>query len=309
MPAGAVQYRIALRETEPDDRLATALTIRARIAISGTEFPQGTPISDILDMAVRLQVQRLELWLPQNFEMANLPRLRRTVAERGLRAVVISTWTQLNLPGDVSPRQALIGQSIEAAQELEAPLVNTYFGRNLARRPQEALEAYALAIEPCLKKAEKAGVTIVLENEFDPQGNDPSRRAANVKALVEMVGPPHFRANCDPANFHIAGEEAYPRAYQAVKSLIAYVHVKDPLRYDPAVHGPREAQKLFRDVGEEFICTDLGKGAVNWAGVLDALVEDDYQGYFGFEPHVPMERLEETFQRSIAWFLHHWKGA
>lgn len=271
-----------------------------RIAISGTEFPYR-PIEELLDLAVELGVRHLELWIPHNFEFKDLAVVERKLSNRNLKAAVISTWTQINLPGDAGPRLELIKQSIQAAKELGARSVNTYFGANPGRTPEEAVRRYCEMISPCVDLAAKEGLFITLENEFEVTGCDVTRDARWVRRIAEAISSPYFRLNFDPCNFYFAGEEPYPYAYRLLKDYIGYVHIKDGTKFDPDWHAHPGEGFLWKDLSGEYICCDLGSGAINYDALLRDLANDSYEGFLGLEPHVAPRILRPTFERSVKY--------
>lgn len=275
-----------------------------RIAISGTEYPHK-PLKEFLDVANRLDVKYLELWIPHNFVLKDLPGVEKELARRNLQAVVISTWTQMNLPGDVTARQELIKQSILAAKRLGAVSVNTYFGANPTRSQEEAIQRYHQNITPCLEEADKSGIYITLENEFEITGKDPTRRAHTVLSIAETVDSPRFKVNYDPCNFYFAGEEGYPYAYNLLKKHIGYVHLKNGTKYNHGIHSLPPEDFLWRDKSGDYVCSSLGEGAINIEGLLRDLSTDGYEGYICLEPHVPPEMLVDTFQNSLDYVKSH----
>jgi sugar phosphate isomerase/epimerase len=279
-------------------------TLSERIAISGTEFPYK-PLKEFLDVANQLEVKYLEMWLPHNFTMKDLSLVEKELIKRDLQAVTISTWTQLNLPGDVGPRQELIRQSILAAKRLGASSVNTYFGANPSRSVEEAIQRYRQNIASCVEEAEKTGVYITLENEFEITGNDPTRRAEDVLNIAEAVDSAWFKINYDPCNFYFAGEEAYPYAYNLLKKHIGYVHLKNGMKYSPRLHPPLHKDYLWRDKSGDYVCCPLGNGAVNVESLLRNLSTDGYEGYVCLEPHVPPQILGDTFRDGLDYIKTH----
>ncbi len=269
-----------------------------RIAISGTEYPHR-PIEEIYAIADYLGVSNLELWIPHNFEYDNIEKIKKELDKRKLQAICVSTWTQLNLPGNVGQRQALIIQSIKAAKYLGANVVNTYFGANPNRTPQEALKCYKENIATCLAYAEKEKITIVLENEFDITGVDPTRKAEHVLELVEMIDSPYFRINFDACNFYFAGEEPYPYAYRLLKKYIKYIHIKDGMKYHKSLYKKPQEGFLWQDQSGDYLCCELGEGAICYDGLFSELINDDYAGYFTMEPHVHPNQLQEIFSKNI----------
>jgi sugar phosphate isomerase/epimerase len=269
-----------------------------RLAISGTEYPYR-PLEEFLNVARQLEVPNLELWIPHNFEFKDLAGVERELSRRGLSAVAISTWTQLNLPGDVRRRQELIGQSIEAAKALGAPTVNTYFGSNPTRTAEESVLAYREAIMPLVERAGKEGVVITLENEFEASGRDVTRRATEVVKILEAVHAPSFKITFDPCNFYFAGEEPYPFAYELLKDHVGYVHLKDGMKYDSRLHAYPGEGFLWKDHSGEYICCPMGVGAINYTPLLQRLADGAYTGYLTLEPHVPPPLRLSTFQQSL----------
>jgi len=274
------------------------------LAISGTEYPYR-PLEEALEVATRLGVKNLELWIPHNFRFEELSRVEKELASRDLQAVVISTWTQLNLAGDVWPRQQLILQSIQAAKVLQARSVNTYFGGNAERTAEQAVNVYRENIMPCLEVAEKEGVLITLENEFELTGTDVTRHAEWVRRIADGVDSPYFRLNFDPCNFYFAGEEPYPYAYNLLKDRIGYIHLKDGMKHSPKLYEAPDEEFLWKDFSGEYICCPMGEGAVHYEALFQALQRDGYRGFLGLEPHVPVKRLFDVFRRSLDFIKLH----
>ncbi|MCC6398412.1 MAG: sugar phosphate isomerase/epimerase [Bacteroidetes bacterium] len=269
-----------------------------RLAVSGTEYPYR-PLQEVLDVAERLEIHNLELWIPHNFGFNELSGVENQLSKRGLKAAVISTWTQLNLPGDVQPRQELIRQSMEAATALGAQYVNTYFGANPARTPEQSVKAYREAILPLTDLAERKGIIITLENEFEPSGLDLTRRAEEMLRIIEAVQSPSFKVNFDPCNFYFAGEEPHPHAYELLKNHIGYIHLKDGRVYNPRLSPPPAEAFLWKDLSGEYVCCPVGKGAINYAALLREIAGSGFMGYLGLEPHVHPEQLLTTFRESL----------
>jgi sugar phosphate isomerase/epimerase len=278
--------------------MTNRLSLLDRLAVSGTEYPYR-PLQEVLDVADQLEVHNLELWVPHNFAFKDLGVVERQLSKRGLSTVVVSTWTQLNLPGDVGPRQELIRQSIEAASALGARSVNTYFGANPERTSERSVLAYREAILPLVELAEKAGIIITLENEFEPSGCDITRRAEGVLSILEAVHAPSFKINFDPCNFYFAGEEPFPYAYELLKGHIGYLHLKDGMKYNPRLSPPPQEGFLWKDLSGEYVCCPLGMGAINYEAFLRKIADSGYTGYLALEPHVPPAMLLTTFQESL----------
>jgi len=272
--------------------------IMTKIAISGTEYP-FRPIQEVYAIAESLGVSNLELWIPHNFEYKRIEKIKRELEIHGLNTICISTWTQLNLPADIKKRKNLIIKSINAAKILGSSIVNTYFGADPAKTPQQAIQIYSENIASCVEFAEKENVTIVLENEFDITGFDPTRKAEHVLQLMEKVNSKRFRVNFDACNFYFAGEEPYPYAYRLLKDYIAYIHIKDGMKYHETLYDHPGKGFLWQDKSANYICCEIGKGAIKYDHFINNLIKDGYDGYYTMEPHVHPDLLETIFRKNI----------
>jgi len=275
------------------------------LVISGTgDFFEGAPVTKLLDTAQSYQINRVDLWFPKNTRVEGLDRSVEQIHEAGIRVVCVSTWTHLYWPGDVAAQQGLLIEGIELAHRLGASLANTYFGHGPTRDDDLAIATYVENLQPCLERAAALDVTICLENEFDvlgddPQASDVTRRPVCIRELVERVDSPHFRATFDACNFYFAGVEPYPYAYEVLRDVIGYVHLKDGARYVPSRHDDQMLR--FTDHSGAYVCLPVGQGAINYQGLLAELASDGYNDFYALEPHVEPERMAETYEQTLAY--------
>src|SRR5262249_6829084 len=77
------------------------------------------------------------------------------------------------------------------------------------------------------EKAEKRGVTLLLENEFACN----TATAVESARTLDAVRSPNFQLNWDPGNAANRGETPYPDGYSHLpKDRIGYMHCKDIVR-------------------------------------------------------------------------------
>ena len=105
-------------------------------------------------------------------------------------------------------------------------------------------------------------VVLLHENEKGIYG-DTAERCAD---LMRELGCRHFQAVFDPANFVQCGQDT-KEAYEALRSFIAYVHVKDARAEDGNV-------------------VPAGAGDGNVGHILKGLLDSGYEGYLSLEPHL-----------------------
>jgi sugar phosphate isomerase/epimerase len=266
-------------------------------------------LKTFLDYCSRMGQNAVDLfntWVP----IDTLQSARRDLDTRGIKPVSISAVALTSGPDAVEEAVGTIREAMVIAGELSAELVNIAIGMRARLSTDQQIEAYARTIAPCLDEAERLGLTILLENRWDWFGDDTdhseiTRRAEWIARLIERVDSPRFRSTFDAGNFVTVGEEPYPHAYEILKDVIGYVHVKDATLYHPKRHGARivasRTKTSFTDLTDtgvhiwadgklggsdrEFVFTPLGEGAVNWEGLLRALKQDGYTGWFQVEPH------------------------
>jgi len=113
--------------------------------------------------------------------------------------------------------------------------------------------------------AEKEGVVLLLENEPACNGGF----ADEVARYVSLVDRSSMKVLWDPGNEEYGGRSAYPEGYEAVRDVLAHVHLKD------VVLGPDGVPR----------CVPMGEGRVRYREQLEALEEDGYTGLFTIETH------------------------
>jgi sugar phosphate isomerase/epimerase len=192
-----------------------------------------------------------------------------------------------NLAADVELFASQFKLAVEVAHELGAGLVNHYcYHVQMEEHFDTArLKRY---YGPAIETAEKLGVTITLENE----AHDATRSPEGMRRIVEAMRSPRFRTNFDATNYYQAGFEAFPEAYEILKDLIAYVHIKNGCIYRPEFghaadrRGGRMTGKM---AGNDIYYPTAGDGAVNIGGLMRRLMEDGYDGWYALEPHTTPE--------------------
>jgi sugar phosphate isomerase/epimerase len=144
------------------------------------------------------------------------------------------------------------------------------------------LERVKARLARALEVAERAGIKLLLENEW----------ACNVAtgkelaAMLEALPSHHITALWDPGNAFAAGERPYPEGYRSLDgSRIAHLHLKDG---------------VWRKGLKGVQWTPIGSGEIDIGGQLRALVEDRFAGVVSIETHfippggTPADGSEET---------------
>jgi sugar phosphate isomerase/epimerase len=282
------------------------MLVDGRLAVAAPELADAGPLA--LDRArdvAALGFAGIELWTPWQVDAGTAARLRQELALAGLGVACVSSPSHLH--GDEGGEgRRLVTSSIVVAEAMGATRVNTYFGHGGEGDDLRAVDAYADAVAPLLDLAAEAGVTIVLENEFDAFGWDPShtdisRRARSLHRLLTTVDHPNFRLNFDAANFLCAGQDV-EEAAALLAPYVAYAHVKDVVRTPWSDH-PSPGWKRYTDGANAYQTVSLGTGQVPWPAVLRELAKAGYDGWYTFEPHCLPTALTSELSAARSYLL------
>jgi L-ribulose-5-phosphate 3-epimerase len=150
--------------------------------------------------------------------------------------------------------------------------------------PADIFDKVVEGLQIAAGEAEAAGMTLLLENVRSCWGNS----GGNLARIVTAVNHTSLRTIWDPANCYVSGGCPFPDGYEAVKSQIGEIHVKD------AVVKEQESG-LTR-----WEC--IGRGDVDYVGQLRALLSDGYEGVVTVETHwsEPDMTREECTRQTLA---------
>jgi sugar phosphate isomerase/epimerase len=163
------------------------------------------------------------------------------------------------------------------------------------------MQRYKRNLRPALEAAERAGVTLLIETEYNRIETDVTRTAEGCLELVEFIDSPYFKINFDPCNLHIAGEEAFPYAYELLKDYSPHMHLKDAVKFNPYSHGLKYRKVLQTDARGSWVCVALGSGSMNYEAFVKRLQADRFDGVAAIELHTLPELTESTFADSVAY--------
>lgn len=191
----------------------------------------------------------------------------------------------LATPRDLSEQMDMLQRCIDLAHFFETPIIRVFsFWRRGELTPEiekRIIDSYA---EP-VKLAEQEGVVLALENEHSCYLGT----GAEVARVARAIGSPHLRICWDPGNALCAGETPYPDGYEAVRDLVAHVHIKDGVVEDGKVR---------------FVV--VGEGVIDYTGQFDALRRDGYTGWISLETHARIDGDAERASRLCLQALRQW---
>jgi L-ribulose-5-phosphate 3-epimerase len=143
-----------------------------------------------------------------------------------------------------------------------------------------AIEMIAEKLQEPVKRAEEAGIKLILENcphTYIESGS-------LTKKVLTTINSKYLRALWDPGNALRKGVNPYPDDYNNIKGFISHIHAKD-----------------FASSGSEHTVT-FGEGIIQYRGILKSLIDDGYEGVISVEPEYEDEKggREESSKQCIS---------
>ena len=177
----------------------------------------------------------------------------------------------------------VLPRTLDLAGRFNSRFVIVFGFRREADEPAENRKWATDFLRRAAERAARDGITVAVENEPGFWCDS----GANTAQIIEAANIPSLRANWDPCNGYGTAEIPFPDGYEAIKHLIANVHVKDTKR------------------GSLIECVPVGEGAIDWKGQLHALVRDSIVKHVTLETHcLPLvensKRNVETLRSYLA---------
>ena len=175
----------------------------------------------------------------------------------------------------------ILEKSIALAKEFKTDKVRCFDFWRL-----DDVTPYRSAIDDKLReaaeKSEKAGILLVLENEFECN-TATGRESARTLGAVKSKG---LALNWDPANAVMRGEmDAYPTAWEMLpKNRIHHCHVKNAVKNDAG----------------KVVWSPTGNGVIDWTGQFRALKMAGFRDAVSLETHWHGAATSEESSR-ISW--------
>jgi sugar phosphate isomerase/epimerase len=186
---------------------------------------------------------------------------------------------------------------IEMTAELGGQYCRVLSGQ---RRPEvsreQGIDYAAGCIEACLPAAEKAGVTLILENHYKDnywQYPEFAQRMDVFCDLVDRIHSPRFGVNYDPSNTFLAGED--PLALlERVKHRVVTMHASDRYLSEGTLEDLRKEEDSV-GYAKRLRHGTIGKGMINYDAVFGTLADVGFNGWISIEDGVDgMDQLKES---------------
>ncbi|NWG75293.1 MAG: sugar phosphate isomerase/epimerase [Rubrivivax sp.] len=236
-----------------------------RLAAFGDEIAKD--IATQIEVMCSEGIRALELRGAEGFGVLDLAggvrdEVRARLADSGVEVFSLgSPLGKVPIDSPLADELARTDRAIEQAHFFGAPRIRVFSFFVPERRFAEYRDEVLARMGAMAERAEAAGVVLCHENEARIYGET----VASCRDLLEAVNSPALRAVHDTCNFAVAGDLAYPDGYEAVKSRLEYLHIKD---WD----------------GHKVV--PCGEGIGRMPELFARLKADGWDGYLSLEPHL-----------------------
>jgi len=274
------------------------------LGVSFGGFPEA-PLERVAELLGEVEVSKVEIAVGALTQQGRAPEATvKWLRERGVEVVCLSTQFPLNQAD--APRSAVrrtqqqLADAIYLAGELGIGLVNSYSGASELADSERAVERYIERVRPCVRAAEKARVTLLIENQIDVASGNACRRVADVLRILRQFDSPSLRHTYDPANYYGAGEDPLG-AFGALRPYIAHAHLKDVAVATAEMVAQRPNYKYWPFPERLMMAVPAGEGEAPVKQAYRLLAESGYKGYVCTEPFVEEEPLRRalTYLRGL----------
>jgi L-ribulose-5-phosphate 3-epimerase len=197
-------------------------------------------------------------------ERDELEHTFKSLRENDLEVIAIASPLLKCALKDWPAQSSFAERAFEIATMARTKMIRVFSGLRVAE-PQKDFERIVDLLQDLADKAGHHRLIIALEND----------RACNIATAQELAGVlaaidhPNLQVVWDPGSAYISGEKPFPSGYQMLDTKrIALVHAKDCTLE-----------------GHKPVWEPIGDGDIDWQGQIDALAEDNYNGFIHLETY------------------------
>ncbi len=224
-----------------------------------------------LDVLAGLDIHHLDLraaWGRNvlDFDDDDVRRLAALLSEKGAQvAMIASPVGKSQIAEPAAFERGRLETAIRLAEAFGTPLIRMFSFYHEGISHDDCRDEVVSRLSRWAQTAERAGVTLLLENEGDLWGDTPDR----CHDLLSSIDSPALRLTLDTGNFASLGVDSHDTAYGLLKPWLSHIQVKD-VRREP----------------KQVVPAGQGEGQI--PAVLAAARRDGYHGYLSLEPHLAM---------------------
>ena len=223
--------------------------------------------------------------IPTSATAPELLELRNYADKQGVPIIALTPYfSHFNSLNEKTRKADLRGMKkvIEDANTLGAKYIRVYGGNYTATDSMHRQEMQDILVESLQELgsyAQKAGVTLVVENHF----NTMTVSAKESIEISKAISNPAVGILYDQANLTFTGNENYKEALELQMEKVFYTHVKDFLFKNPD-HTFTSSDVAHPKEEERNVVTKIvGEGEIPWKSILEMMKTYGYDNWLSFE--------------------------
>jgi sugar phosphate isomerase/epimerase len=241
----------------------------ARVTVSGFGDEISADPAEQLAVLANLGIHHLDLrgaWDRNilDFSPDDIANLKGALATHGAQVAMIASpvgKSQISESPDFETGR--LQTVIRLADQFDTPLIRMFSFYHEGIAHAACRDEVISRLSTWARTAERAGVTLLLENE----GGLWTDRPEQCLDVLESINSPALRMTLDTGNFASLGIASADVAYPLLKPWISHIQIKDMVT---ATH----------------TMVTAGQGDAQLPQVLAAALADGYRGYLSLEPHL-----------------------
>jgi sugar phosphate isomerase/epimerase len=256
-----------------------------------------------IDAAASYGLPLVEIYIDRDFSPRDAENLREHARAKDVDIHSVSCVAKLALAeATLEDELALIDRCMDVASIASAPFVTFMYGGSETLSPWFCQQRFLRRVAPVLSRAERLGLQVLIENVFSRVHGGDLDTADRTLALFAALGRASVGLNFDVGNFAVAGEEAFPYAFEALLPFIRSLHLKDIARYWPSRDEDRLSGRPMLDHSRGlFLSVPLGVGCLNTEGILRRLASMPVQLPVMLEPSCQGPARDEWMRASLEY--------
>ena len=270
-------------------------------------------IHDWVELAAPLGIEGLEFYTGflELSDPAGWPAARREVERIGMTIPMLCCSPDFTHPDpDFRRRQIEHEQHwIEMAAALGAKFCRVLSGQ---RRPEvsraDGICFAADCIQACLPAAERAGVTLIIENHYKDnywQYPEFAQRMDVFCELIAQIDSPNFGVNYDPSNTFLAGEDPL-ELLRRVKHRVVTMHASDRYLAEGTIDDLRREEDSV-GYAKRLRHGTIGQGLNDYDAIFRELAAVGFRGWISIEDGVDgIDQLHQSIAFLRQKMAEHW---
>lgn len=223
--------------------------------------------------------------LPTECSKEILKKVKEKAQEIGIQIIALTPYnSKFNSLDETIRQQEMteIRKVIEYADYLGAKFIRIYAGNYAGNETDpdgKKMECLVASMRELGEDAQKAGVTLVMENHF----NTMTVSARQSMDAAMKVDHPAVGILYDQANLTFTLQEDYEQAIDIQMDKVRYIHVKDLEFKSGVISFVSDEVSHPKEEDRNVITKIVGEGSIKWPNIIQKIYDKGYEGWLSLE--------------------------